>query len=725
MKNYLWVTFFLMLLLVSCSKEETSVDGNEPDKEKPDPEEPDGDNKTVLGEKTVLLTQDLINQVSGTVEGSDLALSSSVKETELPEVGQILLVSQVSEKFPNGFLGKVTKVSKENGGYKVSTESVPLDVAFEELSVDQTINLIPEEAETRALTPDKDGFYWVEKELKGGGIAKGTCAVGCKLQCVIDINNKVHKPMASFTLISRLKMNAALEVKGESDKNIVNIPLISIPLKIVPVNPVGAAVTITMQPTLDLRFFVSAHGEFNLNADSEFYKEVVSGLVYQDGVWKGGSHEQKNGTNGFELRQAEMKVDGTLFEGLEMGVSLKFFNAGIANAFFGVRAGLGQEAHFSCDLLGQNFYDQFKDTYLQSYLEVGVQGEAAVPILGDGASWGPEDLIEPIHLMEKDYYLFPSFKDMEVTTNEEKMTAMVSASVKRDLLFKSTQINMGLYDEEEKLIQSSDLTAYSKEAEFQNPWQVPFISLKTNTKYNVRPIVKLPVFNTTFEASPVKDFIIEKNEVTTLDAVNIKTGEATCKGRYQLSPDEQPLSYGICYSFSKQAPTISDTKVLSNNVDTDGNFSARLTNLKDDEIYNYRAFVVLADRTVYGETETFSTNFPIGTWRNTYVEWRERLLTDPELTSRKEEVNKVIVFLENGHLGTLDNLGNVIESPTDTYKYDILTKRMRITVYDAEDKEMVTDTMDVEMTSNGFTLTNYWIDEDMESYTINTFVKVE
>lgn len=716
----------MLLLFVSCSKEGTSVDDNEPEKEKPGTEEPDGDNnKVVLGEKTVQLTQDLVNQVSETVKSSDLTLSSSVKESELPEVGQILLVSEVSEKFPNGFLGRVTKVSKENGGYKVSTESVPLDVAFEELSVDQTIDLIPEGVDTRALTADEDGFYWVEMELKGGEIAKGTCAVGCKLQCIIDINNKVHKPMASFTLISRLKANAALEIKGEGDKDILDIPLISVPLKIVPVNPVGAAITITMQPTLDLKFLVSAHGEFSLNANSEFYKEVVSGLVYQDGAWKAGSHEQKNGTNGFELKQAEMKVDGTLFEGLQMGVSLKFFNAGVANASFGVRAGLGQEAHFSCDMLGQNFYDQFKDSYLQSYLEIGVQGEAAVPILGDGASWGPEDLIEPVRLMKKDYYLFPSFNDLDVTTDEKKMTAAVSASVKRDLLFKSTQINMGLYDKNEKLLQSSDLMAYNKEAEFQNPWQVPFTSLKANTKYNVRPIIKFPVFNATFEASPIKDFIIEKDEVTTLDAVNIKTGEATCKGKYQLPPDEQPLSYGICYSSGNQLPTASDSKVLSNNVDADGNFSVRLTDLKDDEIYNYRAFVVLKDRTVYGETKSLSTNFPVGTWRNTYVEWRERLLTETELTSRKEEVNRIIVFLANGHLGTLDNLGNVIESPTDTYKYDKSAKKMTITGYDTEDKEWVTDTMDVEMTSDGFILTNHWIDEDMESYTINTFVKVE
>lgn len=727
MKKHLLGTLFLFLLFVSCSKEETE---SKIEIKEPETEEPGDDVPVILADNTIQLTQEMISQVSEVVKGRDFILNSSVEESKVPKVGQVLLVSEASEKFPYGFLGKVTQINKEAGGYKISTESVPLDVAFEKLSINQTIDLVPEnETSTRSLLPDEDGFFWIEKDCEKGdedNKVEGGLSVGCKLQCVIDINNKAHKPMASFVLISRLKANLSLDLKCEGEKEVLKIPFGHFPLKIATISPVGAAVTIVMQPSIDLDFIVSTKGEMTLNAKGEFFKEVISGMVYKDGNWKGGSHEQKSeGINGFKITESEFKMDGSLFEGVRMGVNIVLFTAELANASFNVRAGLGQKAHLEVDMMGQNFYDQFKDSYLQTYLEIGVQGEAAIPILGDEKSWGPKDLIEPIQLMKKDYYLFPSFNDMEVTTDEKKMTAVVSASVKRDLLFKSTQMNMGLYDKNEKLVQSSDLTAYSKEDEFPNPWQVPFTSLKANTKYNVRPIIKFPVFNATFKASPIKDFIIEKNEITTLDAVNIKTGEATCKGNYQLPPDELPLSYGICYSFSNQVPTVSDSKVLANNVDMDGNFSVRLTGLKDDEIYNYRAFVVLEDRTVYGETKILSSNFPIGIWRNTYVEWRERLLSDPELTSRKEEVNKIIVFLANGRLGTLDNLGNVIESSTDTYQYDKSVKKMTITVYDAEDKKMVTDTMDVEITSDGFTLTNHWIDEDMESYTINTFVKVE
>lgn len=69
-----------------------------------------------------------------------LVFSSSTPDEALPRVGTIIYVP-ITEKTPYGFLGKVTAIERGNV-IMVKTESVPLEEAFDNLSVDTVMNLM-------------------------------------------------------------------------------------------------------------------------------------------------------------------------------------------------------------------------------------------------------------------------------------------------------------------------------------------------------------------------------------------------------------------------------------------------------------------------------------------------------------------------------------------------------------------------------------------------------
>lgn len=152
MKKYflIAVAFLSLLTFNACSSDSPEVEL--PPKEEPeqpdtpvDPDNPSTSDNVVLAENTILLTDSIDKYVTNPVTGTTLNLETSIDETELPEVGQVLLYGNVSEKFPLGFLGKVKDVVKSSSGYEVITETVSLEEAFDKLYINETIALTSDE----------------------------------------------------------------------------------------------------------------------------------------------------------------------------------------------------------------------------------------------------------------------------------------------------------------------------------------------------------------------------------------------------------------------------------------------------------------------------------------------------------------------------------------------------------------------------------------------------
>lgn len=81
------IAFFL--LAVSCSEEDGGPGSSE-------------STEMQLGENTILLNEQQLDAVVS-VDNDVLVLNNTIKGDDLPQVGQILLTSEVNENMPSGF----------------------------------------------------------------------------------------------------------------------------------------------------------------------------------------------------------------------------------------------------------------------------------------------------------------------------------------------------------------------------------------------------------------------------------------------------------------------------------------------------------------------------------------------------------------------------------------------------------------------------------------------
>ncbi len=126
MKKYLFLSCFLSLcLFCSCSDDKASDVGNS-----------GNDNSTQ--ETSILVLDNISSYISEKVETDSLILfNNATPDDLLPKAGTSIYIP-ISEKVPFGFLGKVVSIEKGNP-IKVYTESVPIEEAFQNLSIDTTI----------------------------------------------------------------------------------------------------------------------------------------------------------------------------------------------------------------------------------------------------------------------------------------------------------------------------------------------------------------------------------------------------------------------------------------------------------------------------------------------------------------------------------------------------------------------------------------------------------
>lgn len=194
-----------------------------------------------------------------------------------------------------------------------------------------------------------------------------------------------------------------------------------------------------------------------------------------------------------------------------------------------------------------------------------------------------------------------------------------------------------------------------------------------------------------------------------------KDDNAICKGKY-YSTENVPTEYGICYSTSNNTPTTSDRKVTSSDLNEAGEFTAKITGLKYEETYHYRAYVIVNDEISYGEIKSIHLDFPVGTWKQTLLE------IDEGSKHWEEKRDNIIIYLENGKIATLNGSELIIDEKS-SYSYDESTHILNSTYYDADDQEMTTITGKVTMTNNGFKLI---IETKEDTYTriaTNTFIR--
>ena len=165
--NCKFILVIISLMAVSCSKDSDS-------QLYPTPNPSRVEYKLAEGIKEFNESQ--VNQIIDVQEGT-LIFDKSTSSSNLPKVGDVILISKENPKFPYGFLGKVNEVAVGDRIY-ASTEPVALEDAFDFLIVKGTSSLEPQVGKSRT-----ENVYnsYNEYELNYKDALKGK----------IEVNNKI------------------------------------------------------------------------------------------------------------------------------------------------------------------------------------------------------------------------------------------------------------------------------------------------------------------------------------------------------------------------------------------------------------------------------------------------------------------------------------------------------------------------------------------------------
>lgn len=609
------LSFYLFILLIggmtlfSCSKDDPGEPGGateEPGTE--NPEEPGEDEDIVLGKNTVTITPGLVEHVVAPVTDMQIVLDNAVKESDLPEAGQILLNMDQSETFPYGFLGKVSKVVRTDNGYTIEAEKVYLDEAFDKLYVKGEMEVVlPDDSRANKWTVDVSNYTDGDYKGVSFGLTVSnlrncskdsyvgiTLGIGFVFEYIVDINNQIKKPYASFSLKKKFSVTPQwhIEYSRKSNSELYKTRLGS--LELFPKLGATGIANCIFHPQLVFSYVVEASGTVSIDTDMNFVSEGVTGLMYKDRNWELGSRCIKD--NELTTQSAKFSLDGSVFSGLECALEARLFSEKIASLSIPFKIGGKVSAKVSSEVVASTDYETLSDLEV-TFGVPNLSAEASVDLFADE---NPIDIVFPeVNLLEKKLHLFPAFEDMNAERSADNKTrAEVSAEVKQDLLMPVT-VDYRLYDEEGvRLPVEQQWVSYFKEKDMAYPLQKTLTGLSPSKKYLVSPVVKLPVFGE-IPAKPVVEIEAEEIEVMT-EGHYFNDVSLTFIGSFapELLADHSITEYGICYDTAGN-PTLNSMTLVAGGHEA-GQFQATII-AENDVTYYYRAYMFADGVLYYGD----------------------------------------------------------------------------------------------------------------------------
>lgn len=510
------------LILASCSKDDYNNETNEIE----------DDNVTVLNEATTLLTDKQISYITEVKDDGIIFFDSSAPQDVIPQKGKILLYGNISNLFPTGFLGRVTKVEKENEKYKITTETVGLEEAFDRLYVNQTVDMIinePPKQKTRSVVPEcfKDENGYVGMRYKWGfngdeidnceqsASITGTTSLGVKMLCFIDIN-KGKAPYIAFTMEMNPSLDINFKLKASLDKNTADPShnpkeLLNIELGEWPITPIAlpasAAINIVCNPRIAVTLFAKASGSMEMETNIHASQEIVAGLSYKDKKFDA-EINPKNNSGSEQFLSSKLTLNGKLYAGINIAARLSILNEKLIAGELGVNLGPSITANIIHENTQSSFYDANKDSKIKTSL-LDISGTAKLTLLNKPDVFPPKDFLEK-EFFTKEYYIMPLFENISADVDKSNNSATVKTTMKRDLLFEN-KIGLALF-KDGKPIDYSQPCAYKNEKEFQNPLSFTFVGLDKKQDYVVCPYIML--FGNTYLASPQKRFTLKEKSTT-------------------------------------------------------------------------------------------------------------------------------------------------------------------------------------------------------------------
>lgn len=335
---------FSTVMLSSCDESSPETNGD------------DSNSWSELKGNVVVLNEQAAQYVDSYQNDSIIQFSSSTPENLVPREGTIIYVPE-SERTPYGFLGKIIKIEKSNG-YKVFTETAPLDEVFGNLSVDGTLESINgieevldaegnpleyeivdslfQETGTKASVASRTGeFYLKDKLIKfpfniysgeaGDKSIKlsGNVYAGFKnFNLSIDINNN-STSYVDLHLTPCVGLNATSKVKLAGGKKEIKDILIG-KMTLRATIPTPAGIPIIVPITLYVYGTCGASGE--ITATLSFKPEYSTNwnVKYKTGQW---SCDKKDSPARNPWEASNFEVKGEIYSGTKLGVLVGLYSA--------------------------------------------------------------------------------------------------------------------------------------------------------------------------------------------------------------------------------------------------------------------------------------------------------------------------------------------------------------------------------------------------------------
>lgn len=484
----------------------------------PEPESTPTEQNYRLEDGVIEIKGNNLDYIVDAIEGTTLVLSENYPLDELPTIGEIVFVYPNSKKLNHGFLGRVIQIEKSDGNYSFVTEAVAIDEAFSYLNID-------EEVELELITSDKTGKmvldspfssrsdydipfkheylpettiqllnYWqfkTEGEFKyGGKISHGVkydkkndvCYQYVKLGSYLYFNSDSQFVLTNSNLSEDEKTGMSF------DKTQVFKHELPFAIRI----PAGA-VSFFATPTIQPEFVIKLEGQLVLGFDFDFLIDSAIEVEYKNKKWsiKKGENENILETTFKFDPKGEITLSGEAFLGFALTPEINLF--GRKDLSIEITPAFGAKA------ASELSYDPINDTSIYEALmdeNVSIGGSLVVGASTKAHIWKfdvgwSKDIIDlSKEEWEKNFYIFPSFKEDQLRHSQDKLVA--STELGRDLLWKQ-DVGLALYKGDE-CIERSDSVEYKFEENFkeENPLEATFGDIVEDEKddYSIWSYVK-------------------------------------------------------------------------------------------------------------------------------------------------------------------------------------------------------------------------------------------
>lgn len=200
----------------------------------------------------------------------------------------------------------------------------------------------------------------------------------------------------------------------------------------------------------------------------------------------------------------------------------------------------------------------------------------------------------------------PDFEDLSCTRKDLTSGQVVISTQLNNSVVTPLEVGVKLYDSDNNeidvLYNETPYGGWNNPSVFNN-YYLEFNGLKTNKKYTAYPIIKM--FGLDMLASPKLEFTLE-GIIETLSA-SCKSNSATLHGHVEGEENFESIStYGFIYGTSSSLSSDSGIMIAAAS-NTNGDFSVFVDGLKENTTYYYRAYLCVDGEYSYGEILSFTT----------------------------------------------------------------------------------------------------------------------